>query len=95
MQTLRRVRHGRRLEAFRSLIDVVLGAAAGLVTAMLFLIAQVVVQGEVAFEWTTQDYSRVVLLSSMASLFASLYLDNALSRFDTVKDSVMTGTYEG
>ena len=38
-------------------------------------------------------YARVALIVSMAAVFASLYLDAAFSRFDTLKDSVMSGTY--
>ena len=95
MQTLRRVRDGVRIEVFRWVVEVGLGLAAGLVTAMLFLVAQLAVQGAVVFDWTPKDYSRVVLLGSLASLFASLYLDSALARFDTVKESVIEGSYEG
>jgi len=38
-------------------------------------------------------YARVALIVSMAAVFASLYLDAAFSRFDALKDSVMSGTY--
>jgi hypothetical protein len=31
---------------------------------------------------------------SMASVFASLYLDTAFSRFDDVKESVMSGHHD-
>ena len=70
-----------------------LGVAAGFLTAALYLLAQIAINGTVAFPQTDLDYSRIALIVSMAAVFASLYLDAAFSRFDTFKDSVMSGTH--
>ena len=42
---------------------------------------------------TNVDYSPVSLIVSRGSVFASLYLDAASSRFDEVKETVMAGQY--
>lgn len=66
--------------------------AAGFLTAALYLLAQIASTGKLELPSDNADYSRVVLIVSMAAVFASLYLDAALSRFDDVKQSVMAGT---
>lgn len=95
MQSLRRLRDGHRLEGVRPVIDVVLGLAAGIVTAMLFLVGKLVTEGEIGFPTEEKDFLRLALIGSVASLFAALYLDSALARFDAVKESVLRGKYEG
>jgi hypothetical protein len=93
MQTLRTIRQGGIVTRLVILVDTALGVAAGVVTAMLYLLAQVAVAGTVNPALDPEDYVRVALIVSMASLFASLYLDAALARFDTIKGSVFTGKY--
>ena len=95
MQSLRRLRDGHKLEGLRPVVDVILGLAAGIVTAMLFLIAQLVIKGEIEFPSAEKDFLRIALLGSMMSLFAALYLDSALARFDKIKGSVLQGKFEG
>ena len=69
--------------------------AAGVVTAMLFLVAQLVVDGDIKFPSEREDFLRIALLGSLASLFAALYLDRALAFFDQVRDSVLRGNIKG
>ena len=59
----------------------------------LYLLAQIAINGKLDLPATNPDYSRVALIVSMTAVFASLYLDAAFSRFDTLKASVMSGTY--
>jgi hypothetical protein len=95
MQTLRAIRAGGTVTPRVILLDTGLGVAAGVVVAMLYLLAQIAVAGEVKPIEEAKDYVRVTLIVSMASLFASLYLDAALARFDKIKGSVLTGKYSG
>ena len=41
------------------------------------------------WDWATQPFNTVIL----TFVFASLYLDAAFSRFDGVKESVLSGQY--
>lgn len=94
MQSLRAIRDGTLLTARVVIVDTGLGVTAGIVMAMLYLLAQVAVSGTVNPNLEPQDFVRVALIVSMASLFASLYLDAALARFDTIKGSVFSGKYK-
>ena len=60
---------------------------------LLMLLAQIAINGTLDPPKNNADYSRVALIVSMCSVFASLYLDAAFSRFDEMKDSVMAGQY--
>lgn len=93
MQTLRAIRNGTAVTPRVSIVDTGLGVTAGVVMAMLYLLAQVAVSGTVNPDLEPQDFVRVALIVSMASLFASLYLDAALARFDKIKGSVFTGKH--
>jgi hypothetical protein len=93
MQTLRAMRDGTAVTLRASVVDLGLGITAGIVMAMLYLLAQIAVSGTVEPNLEPQDFVRVTLIVSMASLFASLYLDAALARFDKIKGSVFTGKY--
>jgi hypothetical protein len=57
------------------------------------MLAQIAITGKLDPPASNADYARVSLIVSMASVFASLYLDAAFSRFDGVKESVMSGHY--
>jgi hypothetical protein len=74
-------------------MDAVLGVAAGVLTAALYLLAQMAITGRLDLPADNGNYSRVALVVSMAAVFASLYLDAAFSRFDDVKQSVMAGSH--
>lgn len=93
VRSMRSIRDGVAVTGGKALIDAVLGVAAGFLTAALYLLAQIAINGKLEFPETDADYARVSLIVSMAAVFASLYLDAAFSRFDTLKDSVMSGTY--
>jgi hypothetical protein len=93
VQSMRSIRDGIAVTGAKALIDAVLGVAAGFLTAALYLLAQIAINGKLEFPVEDADYARVALIVSMAAVFASLYLDAAFSRFDTLKDSVMSGTY--
>lgn len=93
VQSMRGIRDGQALTGPRAAIDAVLGIAAGFLTAALYMLAQIAISGKLDLPATNADYSRVALIVSMAAVFASLYLDAAFSRFDGLKDSVMSGSY--
>ncbi len=93
MQSLRRMRDGRGTSLALILIDGILGTAAGLITAALYLVAQVAVTGKVEMPATEDDYVRSALVTGLASLFASLYLDAALARLDGIREQVLAGKY--
>jgi uncharacterized BrkB/YihY/UPF0761 family membrane protein len=93
MQTLRGIRDDRPATIQRIVVDLVLGIAAGFLTAALYLIAQIAITGKLDPPPTDVDYTRAALIVGMAALFASLYLDAALARFDGLKDSIMSGKY--
>ena len=93
VQSMRSIRDGIAVTGAKAWIDAVLGVAAGFLTAALYLLAQVAINGKLDLPATNPDYSRVALIVSMTAVFASLYLDAAFSRFDTFKASVMSGTY--
>ena len=94
MQTLRSMRSGSIVTGRRIVIDTALGITAGVVVAMLYLLAQAGITGDVTVKMEVSDYIRVALIMSMASLFAALYLDAAFARLDKAGDSVITGKYE-
>ena len=93
VQSMRSIREGAVVTSQKVAVDVVLGVAAGFLTAALYMLAQITITGRLDLPSTTADYSRVALVVSMAAVFASLYLDAAFSRFDLFKDSVMSGAY--
>jgi len=94
MQTLRNIRGGATVTGRRIFIDTALGITAGVVSAMLYLLAQVGINGAVTVAISETDYIRVALIVSMASLFAALYLDAAFARFDKVRDSVIKSNFK-
>ncbi len=93
VQTMRGIRAGQATTLSGVFTDAVLGVAAGFLTAALYMLAQIAITGRLEPPSTNADYSRVSLIVSMGSVFASLYLDAAFSRFDEVKETVMTGQY--
>ena len=95
MQTLREIRQGVFVPSSRIWVNTLLGLAAGVVVAILYLLAQIGVGGRVQIELYAEDYARIGIIVSLAALFAAFYLDKALARFDKISDSVITGTYEG
>lgn len=94
MQTLRSIRRGDRISWRVIVVDTMLGLAAGMVAAILYLLAQVGVNGAVNVAMENPDYVRVGIVVSLASLFAALYLDTALAYFDRVSDRVIAGKYD-
>ncbi len=93
MQTLRSIRRGDSVTSMVIVLDTALGVVAGIVGAMLYLLAEIGVSGTVNPALSPQDFVRVALIVSIASLFASLYLDAALARFDKIKGSVISGKF--
>ena len=93
MQTLRSIRDGRPTSLSRITIDLVLGMAAGFLTAALYMVAQIAITGKLEIPSSEVDYARIALIVGLAALFSSLYLDAALLRFDSLKDSVIAGKY--
>jgi hypothetical protein len=93
VQSMRAIRDGKAVTHQQAWIDAVLGIAAGFLTAALYMLAQIAISGKLDLPVQNADYSRVALIVSMAAVFASLYIDAAFSRFDGVKESVMSGTY--
>jgi hypothetical protein len=93
MQTLRGMREDRPATWQRIVIDLVLGISAGFLSAALYLIAQIAITGKLELPQTDTDYVRGALIVGLAALFSSLYLDAALARFDSLRESVMAGTY--
>jgi len=76
----------------RSIIGV--SATPGIVNELVLVnLAQIAITGKLEPPTSNADYSRVALIVSMSSVFASLYLDAAFSRFDGVKESVLSGQY--
>lgn len=95
MQTLRAIRNAVTVSGRAVPVDIALGITAGVISAVLYLLVQFAVSGDIMLQMNAADYVRVALIVSMASLFAALYLDRALARFDTISDSVISGKYEG
>lgn len=93
VQTMRGIRSGQSTTLQGVSTDAVLGIAAGFLTAALYLLAQIAITGKLEPPTGNAEYSRVSLIVSMASVFASLYLDAAFSRFDEVKGTVMSGQF--
>ena len=93
VQSMRAIRDGAQITGQRASMDAVLGVAAGFLTAALYLLAQIAITGKLELPADNANYSRVALIVSMAAVFASLYIDSAFSRFDEVKQSVMSGSY--
>ena len=93
VQSMRSLRDGATITGQKMAMDAVLGVAAGFLAATLYMLAQIAISGTLDLPSKPADYSRVTLIVSMAAVFASLYLDAAFSRFDSVKDSVLSGTY--
>lgn len=93
MQTLRGLRDNREVTFKLVTIDFVLGVVAGFLTAAIYLLTQVAVNGKLEMPASNVDYVRVALIVGLAALFSSLYLDAALARFDGLKDSVLRGKY--
>ena len=92
VQSMRGIRAGAAVSGQSVSIDAVLGVAAGFLTAALYMLAEIAINATYRPP-LMKDYARVALIVSMAAVFASLYLDAAFSRFDVVKESVMSGTY--
>ena len=93
VQCMRGIRDGIAVTGPKAWVDAVLGVAAGFLTAALYMLAQIAINGKLDLPADNPAYSRVALIVSMSAVFASLYLDAAFSRFDTLKESVMSGTY--
>jgi hypothetical protein len=93
VQTMRGIRGGQATTPSSVFTDTILGIAAGFLTAALYMLAQIAINGTLTPPQDAANYARVTLIVSMCSVFASLYLDAAFSRFDEVKDSVMAGQY--
>ncbi len=93
VQTMRGIRAGQATTPSGVFTDAILGIAAGFLTAALYMLAQIAINGTLDPPSTNSNYSRVALIVSMCSVFASLYLDAAFSRFDEVKDSVLAGQF--
>lgn len=93
VQTMRGIRTGRSTAPSSVFTDTILGIAAGFLMAALYMLAQIAINGKLTPPEDAANYARVTLIVSMCSVFASLYLDAAFSRFDGVKDSVMAGQY--
>jgi hypothetical protein len=93
VQTMRGIRAGQATAPPSVFTDAILGVAAGFLMAALYMLAQIAINGTLDPPKDAANYARVTLIVSMCSVFASLYLDAAFSRFDEVKESVMTGQY--
>ena len=94
MKTLRSLGSGPIITGRRIFIDTALGIMAGFVSAMLYLLAQAGLNGTIEAILEEDDYIRVAIIVSMASLFAALYLDAAFARFSKISSSVMAGTFK-
>lgn len=94
MNTLRRINSGSVVTGRRLFLDTMLGITAGFVSAMLYLLAQIGINGEINATMAENDYIRVAIIVSMASLFAALFLDAAFARFGEISGSVMAGTFK-
>jgi hypothetical protein len=93
MQTLRGMREDRPATWQSLVINLVLGVAAGFLSAALYLIVQIAITGKLELPQTDTDYVRAALTVGLAALFSSLYLDAALARFDNLRESVIAGKY--
>jgi hypothetical protein len=91
VKNLRAIQSGTETSGRSAVMDPVLGVAAGMMVAILYLLAQIGVTGEVEVVISTQDYARVSIIITMAALFAGLYLDRAFAYFDEVGESVIKG----
>jgi hypothetical protein len=94
LQTLRAIRDGQTVTGRRVLIDLMLGLLAGVVSAALYMIVQVGLEGSVNLRLEQADFVRVALIVSMVSLFSASYLDKVFSRFDAISDRVIRGDIE-
>jgi hypothetical protein len=72
VQSMRGIRDGIAVTATKAWIDAVLGIAGGFLTAALYMLAQIAINGKLDLPATTPDYSRVSLIMSMTAVFASL-----------------------
>ncbi|HEY3498105.1 MAG TPA: hypothetical protein VGK73_25575 [Polyangiaceae bacterium] len=93
VKTLRNIRLGTRTSRSSANAEAMLGVAAGIIVAILYLLAQIGVSGEIKLDLEPKDYTRVSIVVSMAALFAGMYLDKALSYLDGVGDSVIRGEH--
>jgi hypothetical protein len=92
VKTLRAIRLG-AMSNLSANVDTVLGIAAGMMAAVLYLLAQIGVTGKIDLALTHEAYTRVSIIVSMAALFAGLYLDKAFAYFDGVGTSVIKGQH--
>ncbi|MDD9967098.1 MAG: hypothetical protein OXR73_12775 [Myxococcales bacterium] len=95
VKTLRAIRQGSDATGRSATVDTVLGIAAGMMAAILYLLAQIGVAGKVDVAMQANDYARVSIIVSMAALFAGLHLDRAFAYFDSVGESVIKGRHGG
>jgi len=91
VKTLRNIRLGTLTSRSSANAETVLGVAAGIIVAILYLLAQIGVSGKIDLKLDPDNYTRVSIVVSMAALFAGMYLDKALSYLDGVGDSVIRG----
>jgi hypothetical protein len=87
------LRNGQKVTAQDVLLDIVSGLGAGVISVILYLVLELAVTGKVSNAQEADDFVRVALLVSLVAVFASMYIDTALARFESVRTSVLAGDF--
>jgi hypothetical protein len=90
INVLRSIRDGREVTKRSVSVDLVLGAAVGVVSSVLYLVGEIGITGTIQVSVAPDDFVRVALFVSIISVFTGLYLDAALQRLDSLRESVFS-----
>jgi hypothetical protein len=93
MKSVLDFRNGHKLTSQHIIVDIVSGVGAGVISAILYLVLELAVTGRVNNPQETDDYVRVSLLVSLVAIFAAMYIDSALARFESVRETVLLGEF--
>lgn len=91
MRSLWRWRDGEKLTEARVVVDAMLGIAAGVVSAVLYLVTKVVVVGAPTYH---DNPTRVTLMMMLLGIFAAFYLETAFKRFDSLQNTLLAAKAE-
>lgn len=93
MKSVLDLRSGHKLTNQDVLLDIVSGLGAGVISAILYLVLELAVTGKISNSQEQDDFVRVALLVSLVAVFASMYIDTALARFESVRGAVLSGDF--
>ena len=93
MKSVLDFRSGRKLTGQHVIVDIVSGIGAGVISAILYLVLELAVTGKIDNSQEPDGYVRVFLLVSLVAVFAAMYIDSALARFESVRETVLLGEF--